>query len=156
MTATGGQPFKTPTTGYNYSYSGLPTGCASANASSISCTPTATGSFTVVVTVSDQGGNVTKNAIALTVLGMTITTFTETPSSVPLGSSATFASTYAGNSGLITWAWSGLPSGCTAPAGKTLTCTSTVAGTFTVTLTGTDASSASSSKSVTFTVTPVR
>lgn len=38
---------------FSFVYSGLPGGCSSANVSSLSCIPTATGSFTVSVVVSD-------------------------------------------------------------------------------------------------------
>jgi hypothetical protein len=41
---------------YEYTYSGLPAGCASSNASTLSCTPTQTGSFTVGVTIRDSDG----------------------------------------------------------------------------------------------------
>lgn len=41
---------------YRYVYSGLPPGCSAMNASSLSCAPTAAGSFDVVVNVTDAGG----------------------------------------------------------------------------------------------------
>jgi uncharacterized repeat protein (TIGR02543 family) len=40
-----------------YTYSGLPAGCASENQSSLSCIPSATGTFTVEVAVSDTQGS---------------------------------------------------------------------------------------------------
>ncbi|MFI5414640.1 MAG: hypothetical protein ACHQ16_03120, partial [Candidatus Lutacidiplasmatales archaeon] len=43
---------------YSYSYSGLPPGCASANAATIDCTPTAAGTFEVLVSVTDHDGNI--------------------------------------------------------------------------------------------------
>jgi hypothetical protein len=45
---TGGAPGK-----YNYTWSHLPSGCVSVNAPSLSCTPTASGTFNVTVTASD-------------------------------------------------------------------------------------------------------
>ncbi len=154
MSVSGGQQFSP--SGYAYSYSGLPTGCSSANASTLSCVPTATGNFTIILTVTDAGGNVTKNAIALRVQGMTITSFTETPATVPLGSTATFSANYAGESGTVNWVWTGLPAGCSSSNVKAMSCTPTVAGTFPVTLTGTDSGGAYNSQTVSFTVTPVR
>lgn len=41
------------TTPYRFAYAGLPTGCSSANSNSISCNPSTTGTFNVVVTVTD-------------------------------------------------------------------------------------------------------
>jgi len=46
----------------SYSYEGLPTGCAATNASTITCSPNATGSFNVSVTVSDAFGVVSPRA----------------------------------------------------------------------------------------------
>jgi len=40
----------------SYDYSGLPTGCATQNSSSWTCTPSETGNFSVVVTVTDSKG----------------------------------------------------------------------------------------------------
>ncbi len=41
---------------YKFDYTGLPTGCATANSSSLTCTPTATGTFTVQVLAIDSRG----------------------------------------------------------------------------------------------------
>ncbi|HYK93221.1 MAG TPA: hypothetical protein VEY07_04160, partial [Thermoplasmata archaeon] len=41
---------------YTFSYAGLPAGCSSVNASSVPCTPTASGVFPVVVHVTDSDG----------------------------------------------------------------------------------------------------
>ncbi|MGA8603915.1 MAG: YncE family protein [Thermoplasmata archaeon] len=50
-----------------YAYAGLPTGCVTHNSSSWSCTPTVTGSFPLVVTVTDTHGNFTHAAATLNV-----------------------------------------------------------------------------------------
>ncbi len=42
--------------GFSYAYTGLPTGCASQNTSALTCTPTATGTYLVTVTVHDSLG----------------------------------------------------------------------------------------------------
>jgi hypothetical protein len=44
------------TGGYSYVYTGLPTGCATANRSALSCTPSATGTFEIGVTIRDGVG----------------------------------------------------------------------------------------------------
>ncbi|HXY11915.1 MAG TPA: YncE family protein, partial [Thermoplasmata archaeon] len=41
---------------FSYDYTGLPTGCTTKNSSSWVCTPTATGSLSIEVTVTDQSG----------------------------------------------------------------------------------------------------
>ncbi|MCI4349642.1 MAG: PKD domain-containing protein, partial [Thermoplasmata archaeon] len=140
---------------YTYTYTGLPAGCSSSNAPSITCTSSARGNSTVVLKVNDTGGNVTKNAFILTVNAFTISSFLVSPAIDSLGSPITFSADYGGASGVVTWGWTGLPAGCVAPTGKAFTCTPTVAGTFTVKLTGTDASAVANAKSVTVQVTPV-
>lgn len=45
---------------FTYVYIGLPSGCSSQNASSFSCTPTGSGSFTVNVTVTDPHGDLAR------------------------------------------------------------------------------------------------
>ena len=50
-----------------FSYSGLPTGCASANTASLACIPTAAGKFNVTVTVSDSSGLTASRTTLLTV-----------------------------------------------------------------------------------------
>lgn len=51
-----------------FAYTGLPTGCASANSASLACTPTAAGKFNVTVTVSDSSGLTASKTTLLTVL----------------------------------------------------------------------------------------
>ena len=50
VTATGG------TSPLYFAYSGLPSGCSSANTAALTCVPTAAGRFNVTVTVTDAGG----------------------------------------------------------------------------------------------------
>jgi Thermopsin len=67
---------------YDYAWTGLPTGCSSSDAVSISCTPTVTGAFTVSLTVTDGTGN-TAQASFLLHVGTQPVTFTE--SNLPPG-----------------------------------------------------------------------
>jgi hypothetical protein len=54
--------------GYVYSWTGLPAGCSSANAATVTCAPTATGSYNVTATVTDSNGaNVTSGGRSLEV-----------------------------------------------------------------------------------------
>ncbi|MCI4345977.1 MAG: YncE family protein [Thermoplasmata archaeon] len=54
---------------FSYLYSQLPTGCSSLNATSLSCTPTATGTFEVRVTVTDATGAKANGTAEVTVKG---------------------------------------------------------------------------------------
>src|SRR6266849_5149334 len=51
----------------SYAYSGLPPGCASVNASTLTCTPSATGAFTIRVTVTDVASRSTSASVVVTV-----------------------------------------------------------------------------------------
>lgn len=68
-TASGG------TTPYTYAYSKLPTGCTSSNTASLSCTPSAAGTYAeIIVTVTDsKGATATSNPATLTVTTSTVT-----------------------------------------------------------------------------------
>jgi outer membrane protein assembly factor BamB len=61
-----------------YAYSGLPTGCASVNSSSLSCTPSKTGQFEITVTVTDTDGGIARAETNLTVGEPYTVTFSET------------------------------------------------------------------------------
>jgi len=63
VSVTGGTP---PLT---YTYEGLPAGCATANTSSLACTPSENGTFTVGVEVTDGDGSQARANVSVTVLG---------------------------------------------------------------------------------------
>lgn len=58
---TGGVP------SYSYTWTGLPSGCASANAATVTCTSTASGRFDVNVTAHDSGTGVTQASALVTI-----------------------------------------------------------------------------------------
>ncbi|MCI4330747.1 MAG: hypothetical protein L3K19_02725 [Thermoplasmata archaeon] len=64
-----------------FDYSGLPAGCSSVNGTSLNCTPTAVGSFTVTLHAHDQFGRATASSLTLTV------TMQSTSPTSPSGSS---------------------------------------------------------------------
>ncbi|MFI5415340.1 MAG: hypothetical protein ACHQ16_06740, partial [Candidatus Lutacidiplasmatales archaeon] len=64
---------------YSYAYSGLPANCASANVSVLHCTPSATGSYTLSVTVKDSLGFATTNTTNLTVTAVASSSFLGLP-----------------------------------------------------------------------------
>jgi outer membrane protein assembly factor BamB len=63
---------------YTYSYTGLPAGCSSQNLSQLPCTPTAVGTFTVTVKVTDMNGSSATAQTTLTVSPTYAVTFSET------------------------------------------------------------------------------
>jgi len=78
VTASGG------TGALSYAYTGLPGGCASSNASTLACTPTSLGNFTVRVFVNDSVGG-SANASAVIDVFATAYPITFTSHGLPLG-----------------------------------------------------------------------
>ncbi|HTW56236.1 MAG TPA: hypothetical protein VMG36_07365 [Thermoplasmata archaeon] len=138
--------------GYTYVWSGLPTGC-SGTTNPLICTPTAEGAASVSVKVTDGNGvSVTATATAVTVYTDPSVSLGVTPSSLLLGKSIFLHGLVANGSGGFSYSWSGLPGGCSASTGATISCTPSSAGTFTVELTVKDSDGRSASANVTVTV----
>ncbi|MGA8302524.1 MAG: PKD domain-containing protein [Thermoplasmata archaeon] len=64
---------------YSYAYTGLPAGCASTNAASLTCSPSATGSYTVHLEVTDAQGKTANSTVSLDVTSSTSSTFLGLP-----------------------------------------------------------------------------
>jgi PKD repeat protein len=138
---------------YTYAWTGLPAGCSGSTAS-FSCTPSASGSFTIKVTVTDSNGFAqTSGALAYTVYAdPAVTAPTASPASVDVGQTASLSVTASSGSGGYTYSWSGLPTGCSG-ALASISCTPTGSGTFSITATVTDSNGYSvTSSSTAYTV----
>ena len=121
--------------GYTYSWISLPTGCTDSGTSTDSCTPTASGTFTVTVQVKDSNGYPVTGSITYQVLSdpyVGIPTANRT--SVDLGQSITFTTVPGGGTGTYayTWAQSSVNFGCSLVNSKSIVCIPTVAGNYTV------------------------
>ena len=142
--------------GLSYAWNGLPAGCSASNLPTLSCTPSAAGSFWVTVAVTDSNGEtVAVGPLSLVVapaLGIPTVSVSET--SFELGGSVTFSVSVSGGTGPLSYSWSGLPTGCASINAATVTCVPTGTGTFTAQVTVTDAlgTSQTSSSSVPVTV----
>jgi len=138
-----------------YNYSGLPPGCANANLSAISCTPNATGSFPVVVTLNDSSGvPSTANATVVVNADPAIASFTTSAPNVTVGSMVVLNSSETGGTGTLSFRFSGLPTGCATVNRASVNCTPTAPGIFTVRLNVTDAARFTVSSTVAVTVNP--
>lgn len=132
-TATGGHG------SYTWSWTGLPTSCTGTTTGAVECVPSSSGDYNISVTVTDANGFSTTSAtVTVTVFALPSMTLTVTPGSVLQGNSVAFVATLSGGAGSVTYVWSGLPAGCTAPSGLTLTCSPSAAGTYRVVVTATD------------------
>ncbi len=118
-----------------FDYSGLPTGCVSANASLFNCRPSAPGTFSVAVAVTDRVGGLTKATANVSVSSrLQVTDFEIQPNPALPGGQVTFGYLIAGGSPPYTSVWTGLPTGCASASGN-FSCTMESAGTFNLTLT---------------------
>ncbi len=142
---------------YTYAWNGLPQGCVSGNAATLACTPAASGSANVTVTVNDSNGvSLASSALHLTVSKRLIPgSFTVDPAVIDLGQSTKLTVSVSGGSGGLSYAWSGLPSGCSTNNSVSLTCAPSVSGTSWVTVAVTDSNGESAVVGpVSFTVAP--
>ncbi|MDE1821472.1 MAG: Ig-like domain repeat protein [Euryarchaeota archaeon] len=129
---------------YIWNVASFPTqGCRGLGAV-LTCTAALAGPATVMVTVTDSNGvNLTSSALKLTVSARLIPgSIALDPATLDLGQATKLAASVAGGSGGLTYAWSGLPSGCSASSSVNLTCTPSVSGTSWVMVAVTDSNEA--------------
>jgi hypothetical protein len=137
-TVTGG------TGAYTYVYTGLPTGCASADYATITCSPQTTGTYSIVLSVTDQVGVTVTKTLSLAVGNdMTVTSFTASPSTVTAGTATTLTAAVSQGVEPYQYAYTSLPSGCASTNTATLACTPSAAGTYVIEVEITDASMSS-------------
>jgi hypothetical protein len=140
-------------TPYSYAYTGLPSGCATANSSQLTCTPTTASNYTVTVDVTDSAHNHTSAATLLEVLPhLTIASFNATPSSVEVGGRTLLSVVPANGIPPVSYAYRGLPPGCSSQTIPTLPCSPGANGTFDITVTATDSVGKNASASLRLTV----
>jgi hypothetical protein len=138
-----------------FKWIGLPAGCSTLDASKVSCDPSAPGSYSVQVAVTDSNGfEANSSAFSFIVDSRPSVISSATPGSVIQSASVTFSSVESGGAGGVTYAWSGLPPGCTSMLGASLTCVPSSSGSFTVSITATDRNGGSSTSFVNLTVNP--
>jgi YVTN family beta-propeller protein len=117
----------------SYSWSGLPTGCPGGNVTVVHCTPSTAGNDTVWFTVNDPQHP--EGASAQTVVDVladpTIGSLTAAPNgSIDAGQSVSFSVKVQGGRPAYSYAWSGLPSGCSGTSSATVGCQPTSSGVF--------------------------
>ncbi|HTT26040.1 MAG TPA: hypothetical protein VMH90_03635, partial [Thermoplasmata archaeon] len=139
---------------YSFAYSGVPTGCQGNTGQSFSCHPTASGTFSVIVTATDEWGKAgTANTSVLIGPTFSLGTFTVDPSPVTQGNAVSFSVTTKGGLAPYAYLYHGLPSGCASDNSSELSCTPASSGTFTVQILVTDHASVTVIGSVSLSVT---
>ena len=122
-----------------YDYTGLPSGCATTDKASFSCTPSISGNYTVTVYVNDSASHSASSNTLFHVTpasggagSPTISSFVANPSSMPLGSVTQLKVTASGGTQVLSYAYTGLPAGCLSEDVPTLSCQPTSAGNYTI------------------------
>jgi PKD repeat protein len=123
---------------YTYAYSMLPPGCHPANVSRLPCAPTAAGTYSPRVNVSDTAGDSFSAGTTVTVrvfpppAGPRLTGFSIQPSGAVVGQSIRLQGNASG--GVLPWNESlvDLPPGCYSAGSVNLTCAPSAPGNFTV------------------------
>jgi YVTN family beta-propeller protein len=123
-------------------WQGLPAGCSGTTAS-VACPSNdiVVGNYTINATLTDTNGvtSAVSANLAFTVsLDPTVTTPVANRTSADVGQSVSFSTTAAHGSGILAYAWTDLPTGCTSSSVASLDCTASGAGTFGVTAQVTD------------------
>lgn len=108
----------------SYSWSGLPAGCVSVNASSLPCTPSSAGIFLASVRVNDSAAHyATSLPLALVVNTDPSASLSVGPTVPPTaGSAFQIALQLTGGTPSFTAAWTNLPSGCTSTSSYAASC----------------------------------
>jgi hypothetical protein len=124
--------------GYQYGWNTPPWPCVP-NGASETCTPNLAGPFDATVRVTDSdGGTATASPIRLTIDPRpTVNLSTPTPT-LALGANLTLDASAGGGEAPYSYAWSGLPEGCSPPLGAKLGCRPSLPGTYNVSVEVTD------------------
>jgi YVTN family beta-propeller protein len=128
---------------HNYTWLGLPTGCSQANSATLSCAVTGAGVFNVSLEVTDGNNFTVQSAgVGFTVYADPTVVLTVAPAAVDLGQTMAFTATVSNGSGHSTFAWTGLPAGCSA-SGTNASCRASAPGPLSVGVTVTDSNGVS-------------
>ncbi len=144
-----------PSTGgagsYRYVWIELPPGCASNDSTTITCTPIAAvvGEATVTVYDADNGSNSTSVPWVIYIRPY-LSGVTASPTSLDVGQLLTLSAVQLpGGSGIYTYVWTDLPTGCVSVNHASIECTPVQSGVFEIGLNLTDSNGLSSSRAIT-------
>jgi len=142
---------------YSYSWQNLPTGCTSANLPILECRPTASGTASVTVSVTDSlGGHIISGILSFTInAAVKIGSVTSTPAAIDFGRNVTLSATgITGGSGIYDYSWSDLPSGCATANNPSIVCAPSKTGTFAPNVTARDTLGGNATAGTTFIAVP--
>jgi large repetitive protein len=102
--------------------------------SSVTCTPTSAGTFSITGTVTDSiGFTAMSQTLSLTVYtDPAVASFGASPANIVRSASTTFTTAATGGKTPLTYSYLGLPAGCSSANVSVFTCTPSATGTFTI------------------------
>jgi Galactose oxidase, central domain len=121
-----------------YGYAGLPPGCGTLDQATLTCSPTAAGTFDVQVTVTATNGSSTSVGTNVTVepagggADPLVTAFGAVPDPVVVGATTVLAVDASGTAAPLTYRYAGLPPGCPSANLSVLPCDPSIAGSFAI------------------------
>jgi hypothetical protein len=131
----------------SYSYSGLPSSCASADLATLPCVASSAGNYRVNVSVSDAAGALLTGTTSVLVNPLpTISFFNATPTTLSIGGTLTLKIVASGGTGPLSYQISGLPAGCTSVNASSFTCQPNATGNFSLVAVVTDSDHVPSSQ----------
>ena len=142
---------------YGYTWSGLPGGCPAVNASSVTCAPSQTGSFTPNLNVSDSAGARARASSHFVVSSdPSVAAIDGSRGSADVGQRVNYsAAGVSGGSGGYSFVWADLPTGCTSQNSSQISCTPTTMGSYSLTVTVRDSNDGTAPARLTYTVDPL-
>ncbi|MCI4366319.1 MAG: hypothetical protein L3K08_01060 [Thermoplasmata archaeon] len=109
---------------YHYGYQHLPGGCGTVDRNYLDCSPSAAGTYTIEVQVTDAAAYSIFDNTSLRVNPRPgVTQFVAEPPVIDLGQSTVLNLSVANGTGPFTYQYSGLPNGCASANTSALTCT---------------------------------
>lgn len=115
---------------FAYTYTSLPPGCLSTNASVLTCNPSGAGEFDLRVNITDRSGAVATASSNVTVHASLSGAISTDKTILDIGESTNISATPSGGFGPYTYYWQGLPGGCSGGNASEITCTPTAQGSF--------------------------
>jgi hypothetical protein len=139
---------------FTWSYEGLPSGCTSTNQDTLTCSPSAAGSYNLTVTVTDSFGEIAQGLVKLVVNPLPSLRASVSQPTAAFGKTVTFTVNLTGGTGPFKLSYAGLPPGCLSANFTSLSCVPSKAGTYQVNVSATDAFGKVASQVVTLVVKP--
>jgi hypothetical protein len=139
-----------------FSYTGLPPGCASQDRSYVSCEPSAAGSFTVAILVTDSlslTANASAGVAVLPSVGQPLAvSLTSYSGTLLAGSPLLLVASVSGGVAPYSFVYSGLPGGCSGANASSIACVPTATGPYSINVVVTDAARTVASGSTSLTL----